>query len=72
LAKKAVVLGHKNDWGLWDTLAAAFAESGQFSEAVKAMQQAQKIAPEGAKSEIAFNLRRYQSGLKWAAMDSAD
>jgi TPR repeat protein len=72
LAKKAVALGHKNDWSLWDTLAAAFAESGQYPEAVKAMQQAQKIAPEGAKREIAFNLRRYQSGLPWSAMESGD
>jgi Flp pilus assembly protein TadD len=71
-AKKAVVLGNKNDWSLWDTLAAAYAESGEHSQAAKAMQHAQKIAPEQAEGEIAFNLKRYQAGLKWAAMDSAD
>jgi ankyrin repeat protein len=52
-------------WGFLDTLAAAYAASGQFAEAVATAERALELAPEHEADTIKFNLARYTVGQGW-------
>lgn len=60
-AKKAVKISGDKDWNFIDTLAAAFAENGDFDEAVKNQKKAVELAPEKDKSDYQARLKLYQS-----------
>jgi WD40 repeat protein/Flp pilus assembly protein TadD len=54
-----------SDWkssGLIDTLAAAYAEDGDFDNAVKWQRRAQELAPEAWKVEFSMRLKLYEAG----------
>jgi tetratricopeptide (TPR) repeat protein len=50
------------DPGCLDTLAAAYAESGNFAEAIRWQHQAVELASEGEKADYAARLRLYEAG----------
>ncbi|REJ95126.1 MAG: hypothetical protein DWQ35_07095, partial [Planctomycetota bacterium] len=49
-------------WPYLDTLAAAYAEAGNFEEAIRQANRAYELAPEGQKSDVAARRRVYQEG----------
>ena len=51
--------------GILDTLAAAYAELGNFAKAAEIEEQAVRVAPEYARGEYEFVLNRYRAGLPW-------
>ena len=68
-AKKAVAIATRacelSGWKHFDpldTLAAAYAESGDFAEAVRWQTKAVELAPEGAKAELQSRLELYTAG----------
>jgi Flp pilus assembly protein TadD len=65
-AERAVEITRGKDWRLLDTLAAAYAESGRFSEAVttieRAMVSAQDASEPGTAALLAGRLQLYASG----------
>ena len=65
-AQAAVQGKHRNDPQYLDTLAAAYAETGQFDRAVRIIRQALSVAEDsgdkGLRESIAGRLRLYQSG----------
>jgi Flp pilus assembly protein TadD len=65
-AQAAVQGKHRNDPQFLDTLAAAYAETGQFDRAVRIIQQALSVAEDsgdkGLRESIEERLRLYQSG----------
>ncbi len=66
LAKKASQLSGDRYHGILDTLAAAYAEAGNFVMAAEVTEGALSVAPDDARSEYEFNYGRYRSGQKWA------
>jgi len=58
-AKRACELLGRDDFSLLDTLAAAYAESGDFAEAVRWQTQAVKLAPAAGKAELQSRLGLY-------------
>lgn len=60
LAQRAVELTDGKEAGFVDTLAAAYAETGDFAEAVKWQARAVALAPD--EQELAAHLRLYQAG----------
>ncbi len=60
-SKKACGLTQYKDWYQLDTLAAAFAETGDFDSAVKWAKQALEIAPAAKKSICQQQLKRFES-----------
>jgi len=46
-----------------DTLAAAYAESGNFDEAVRWQEKAVELAPDDRKDHYRINLKLYKSGM---------
>ncbi len=58
LAEWAAELSNHKDPAVLDTLAAAYAEAGRFSEAVKTAEQAIELAGAQRKSTLADSLRR--------------
>lgn len=61
-AAKACELTDWKDAGFLDTLAAAYAEAGDFESAIKWQTKAIELAPEAAKNEIQSRLDLYQEG----------
>jgi tetratricopeptide (TPR) repeat protein len=61
LAVRAVKLENSKEWDTIDTLAAAFAESGKFPEAVRAEQEALKLAPSEEHPDLRSRLELYQA-----------
>ena len=62
IAKSSCELLGWDNPGVLDTLSAAYAESGQFAEAVKWQTRAIKLAPAGSKAELQSHLQFYQVG----------
>ena len=60
-AKKACGLTDYRDWYQLDTLAAAFAETGDFESAVKWAKQALEIAPADKKKICQQQLKRFEN-----------
>lgn len=69
LAQRASELTLHRYHGILDTLAAAFAEAGDFTNAVKAQEKAVRVSPQHSRGEYEFNLNRYRSGLRWSHYD---
>ncbi len=61
-AEKAIELDGASDYLYLDTLAAAYANAGNYSEAVQTLEQAIGTAPEDAKLPLEQRLSLYQSG----------
>lgn len=61
-AEKAIELDGTTDYLYLDTLAAAYANAGNYSEAVETLNRAIGIAPEDAKLPLEQRLALYQSG----------
>jgi len=61
-ATKASELADRKDSDMLDTLAAAYAESGQFDKAVESQEKAIELAPEDEKEEYRSRLKLYQEG----------
>jgi len=59
-ARRALDFGYGERHVALDTLAAAFANAGQFEEAVSTLQQAMSTAPDQAKTTYLSRLQRYQ------------
>jgi len=51
-----------NDADYLDTLAAAYAESGQFDKAVESQEKAIELAPDDEKADFETRLKLYQEG----------
>ncbi|HEX4130728.1 MAG TPA: tetratricopeptide repeat protein [Pirellulales bacterium] len=68
-AKSARALGsestHWEKWAYLDTLAAAFASTGDFEAATKYERQAINLAPMDARDDLNFQLRRYEDHLPY-------
>jgi tetratricopeptide (TPR) repeat protein len=60
-AKKACELTRWKDWNLISTLAAAYAESGDFDNAVKTESKANELAPANEKAALTKRLDLYKS-----------
>ncbi len=65
LATKACELTGWRQWNNLDTLAAAYAETGNFTEAVKWQEKALELVPGQRKPEIAHRLELYKSGTPY-------
>ena len=61
-ARRACDLTHFKEWTALDTLAAAYAETGEFPEAVKWAKKALELAPEEARSGGRDLLSQYEAG----------
>src|SRR5262245_48968161 len=61
LALRAVELENAKEWDTIDTLAAAFAESGRFAEAIKSQNEALRLAPTEEHEDLKSRLELYQS-----------
>jgi serine/threonine-protein kinase len=61
-ATSACELTDWNEPAYLDTLAAAYAESGQFEQAVRHQQLAIKLAPESLRAQLQAHLELYQAG----------
>lgn len=59
IAKQAIELGGETDYRYPDTLAAAYANAGQFTEAKEAAARALAIAPEKARPKIEARIKIY-------------
>jgi eukaryotic-like serine/threonine-protein kinase len=72
LAEEAVAAtGRTNDWYL-DTLAAAYAETRQFAQAVKAQREATVVMKDrGLESEFASRQRLYEAGYPFREYDAS-
>ena len=68
-AERASQLTQNRDAAILDTLAAAYAESGRFGEAVKTAEKAMKLAYEANKENLAEEIRKslklYRTGRPW-------
>ncbi|MBS0205303.1 MAG: hypothetical protein JSS49_20560 [Planctomycetes bacterium] len=62
-AKRACELPFGKGWKCLDTLAAAYAEYGDFENALKTMKQAVSKAPSDRMEAASARLKRYESGL---------
>jgi tetratricopeptide (TPR) repeat protein len=58
--EKAIELDGRDDFAYLDTLAAAYANAGQFDKAQKAIAEAIPIAPEGHVKSLEQRLELYQ------------
>jgi len=61
-ARRACELLRWKHWNTLEVLAAAFAEDGQFTEAVKWQTKALELAPPGAKPQLRSRLERFAAG----------
>jgi WD40 repeat protein/serine/threonine protein kinase len=66
-ATKACDLTEWKSWQFIDTLAAAYAEAGEFGQALKWQTKAHEFAPEREKGDLAKRLELYQSGTAYRA-----
>lgn len=58
--------------GILDTLAAAYAESGDFKRAAEIQVRTVQVAPEYVREEYKFNLWRYRSAQPWIEYGGAE
>jgi tetratricopeptide (TPR) repeat protein len=65
IAKKAIEIGGETDYRWPDTLAAAYANAGQFAEAKEAAARALAIAPEKVRPEVEKRIKIYERGLAY-------
>ena len=70
-ARAAEATQHQNP-GVLDTLAAAYAATGRYADAVKYQQQAIALAPEQAQSEFGQRLQRYQEKTPYVLPDKEE
>lgn len=70
-ARAAEATQHQNP-GVLDTLAAAYAATGRYADAVKYQQQAIALAPEQAQSEFRQRLQRYQEKTPYTLPDKEE
>jgi tetratricopeptide (TPR) repeat protein len=68
-ALRAVEIEEAKEWDSIDTLAAAFAEAGKFSEAVKSQNEAIRLAPPDEQSTLRSRLELYQAGKPYRLPD---
>jgi tetratricopeptide (TPR) repeat protein len=61
-AKRAVELAGNDNAGLLDSLSAAYAELGDFEEAVRWQRKAVQIASDEIKDQLAAHLELYKQG----------
>ncbi|MDE0940498.1 MAG: tetratricopeptide repeat protein, partial [Pirellulales bacterium] len=66
-AKKAMTLFSNDNFFVLDTMAAAYAEAGQYKKAVEWQLKAIEQAPENAKEPLTERLERYQAGKPYRA-----
>ena len=64
LARRATDLAEDNDPGMLDTLAAAYAELGQFAEAVKVAEWAAQLAQSAGQNELARQIQARLQGYR--------
>jgi serine/threonine-protein kinase len=65
-AERAVADSHRNDASVLETLAAAYAESGQFSNAVSVEKEAIRLQSQSSRlDEFNARLRLYESGVPY-------
>ncbi len=69
-AAKACELTGYRYYGILDTLAAAYAASGDFDKAVEVAEKALGVAPPDEEDEYRFTLERYRVGLPWAPFET--
>ncbi len=62
LAREACTTTNHRDWEHLSALAAAYAESGEFEQAVNWASKAYELAPEKNKSDVAAQRRKYRNG----------
>jgi tetratricopeptide (TPR) repeat protein len=60
-ALRAVELEDAKEWDSIDTLAAAFAETGKFAQAIRSQREALRLAPEEEHEELKSRLELYQA-----------
>jgi tetratricopeptide (TPR) repeat protein len=67
LATAATKATEQRDWSHLDTLAAAYANAGRFPEAIRTVEAALKLAPQGKQAEVQQRLEGYQAGraFRW-------
>jgi hypothetical protein len=66
LAEESVARDERKDWSTLDTLAAAYAECGDFAEAIKIQKESlQLVSSEDSvsRTEATLRLRLYESGI---------
>ena len=61
LSKKAKTLQPKPSFDVLDTMAAAYAEAGEFDTAIKTQKEAIELAPEGQRENCGEILKLYES-----------
>ena len=61
-ARRACELSEWNNWGTLDSLAEAYAEDGQFTEASKWQSKSIELVPASAKADLRSRLELYQAG----------
>ncbi|HUY36304.1 MAG TPA: tetratricopeptide repeat protein [Pirellulales bacterium] len=66
-ATKACELSAWNGVDELDTLAAAYAEAGEFDKAIEGQRQALDLAPDGEQEDLASRLKLYQEGKPYRA-----
>lgn len=65
-ATRASALTGNRYHGILDTLAAAYAEVGDYAKAAEIADRAVSVAPDYARSEYQVNRDRYRAGLPWS------
>jgi len=70
LAERASELTGNRYHGILDTLAAAYAEVGNFTRAAAIQEATVRVAPDHALEEYQYNLKRYRSGQAWCEYNS--
>jgi tetratricopeptide (TPR) repeat protein len=69
MAVQAVKLENSQEWDTIDTLAAAFAEVGKFPEAVRAEEEALRLAPQEEHADLKTRLELYRANKPYRLGD---
>ena len=70
LAQEACEATKNKQWDILDTLAAAYAQNGEFKKAVTTIQEVIELAPESEKAESVRCLELYLQGKTYVVADS--